>query len=143
MRCLLALALLWPISAQAGWFSYDNYEDCMLGKMKGQDRSMWATADKACKKQFDIGEEITYLSDKMKRNWGYDRGQLTIEILDNNTEYVPTRGEFSLSEKPCGEAKDPDFSSPIAVDLKSKTTTRSLLMSPECMRTIRLWGKYK
>ena len=143
MRYLIVFALLWPPALHAGWFSYDNYEDCMLAKMKGQDRSMYMTADKACKKQFDVEEEITYLGDRMKRNWDYDRGQLTIEITENSTEYSPTRGEFAFSEKSCTEAKDADFGQPVAVDLKNKTSAKMLFMSPVCMRTLRLWGRYK
>jgi len=34
-RWLAIASALFVMPAHAGWFSYDSYEDCMLGKMKG------------------------------------------------------------------------------------------------------------
>jgi hypothetical protein len=142
MRHLFALALLWPVSAQAGWFSYDSYEDCMLDRMKGQSTMMYQAAQKDCKKRFDVEDEITYLRDQMKRNWEYDHGELTIEIFDNTTDYRPTRGEFSFSEKPCKESKDSDFGQPVAMEV-NKPNRQMPFIIPVCMKTLKLWGKYK
>jgi len=55
LRWLLAFLLFSvPASAQAGWFSYDNYEGCMLGRTKGQDQSMYLTAAKLCQREFKV-----------------------------------------------------------------------------------------
>lgn len=50
--CVLLLLLFCSTSAQSGWLGPDNYEECVLEKMKGQDRSMRSTAQKACRKKF-------------------------------------------------------------------------------------------
>ena len=50
MLKFLIIILLITSEAKAGWFGYDNYEDWMLGRMKGQTQTMYRTADKACKK---------------------------------------------------------------------------------------------
>ena len=38
--------------SDSGLFGYDNYDDCFLGKMKGQSSSMIASAKRACKINF-------------------------------------------------------------------------------------------
>ena len=57
------------LPARAGWFSYESYEDCMLGRMKGQGSEMWDTADKACKKEFHVEVPI-YDQSSVKWNVG-------------------------------------------------------------------------
>jgi hypothetical protein len=52
-KLMFALGLiLIPTSSQAAWFGPDNYEECVLEKMKGQNKAMIQTARKACERQF-------------------------------------------------------------------------------------------
>lgn len=92
--------------AHAGWFSYDNYEDCMLGRMKGQDATMYLTADKACKKQFSVEFELL-----RRINWRYVYAPVgvVIRLDDTPDEYVITSGKFQFAEGDCAEKKDPDL----------------------------------
>lgn len=46
------LSILAPLDARAGWFGPDNYEDCILEKMKDQPRNMMPYAEDACEKKF-------------------------------------------------------------------------------------------
>lgn len=63
---LLFGVVLVPIVGLAGWFDLDNYEDCVLEKMKGQQKHLLNIARKACRNEFP--EKIT-----RKNMWdGYD-----------------------------------------------------------------------
>jgi hypothetical protein len=100
MRYILALALLWPWSAQAGWFSYDNYEDCMLGRMKGQSASMEPNADKLCKKEFKV--EFSLPTVDIKWNFTTSGGSTLITIEDA-ADFEILSGTFAFSEDPCSK----------------------------------------
>src|SRR5438477_481114 len=93
--CFLLLGAF--TAAHGGWFSYDSYEDCMLGRMKGQNLSMYANADKVCKKQFNVEFDISVPMDEIE--WGYRNFHVFIEV--HSKEYIATRGKFSFSSKDC------------------------------------------
>jgi hypothetical protein len=142
MRYLFALALLWPLSAQAGWFNYDNYDDCMLGKMKGQDRSMYSTADKECKRQF--GVEFSVRESSIKWSFGRD-GLHTKVTIEDAGEYEITSGVFRFSEKPCAEIKsDQDFSQAYPIKFNNGIGVNTWSISDHhCAQIDELRGKYK
>ena len=109
--CLVLLGAY--TAAHGGWFSYDNYEDCMLGRMKGQSQMMYSTADKACKKQFNV--EVDVPVDWVKWHFGW---QISIESASDGTdEYEITSGEFVFSPKSCEASTAADFSKPIRLQL--------------------------
>ena len=143
MLRFVLFALLISSEANAGWFNYDNYEDCMLGRMKGQDRTMLSTAMKACKKEFKVEDEISYLGRDMTRTWSYNQNSRDIKITDNTTDYNVTKGQFSFSAKACEESKESDFEQTQTVELSGSPFIVFLYPAPLCMKTLRLWGKYK
>ena len=53
-KFLFSLFCIFMLSScsDSGLFGYDNYDDCFLGKMKGQSSSMTASAKRACKINF-------------------------------------------------------------------------------------------
>lgn len=112
MRFVLTALLLWPMTAQAG-FSYDNYDDCMLGKMKGQSSGMWVTADKECKRQFKVIFSLP--TPPIKWSFETERGVTIVTITDGD-QYEVTSAEFTFSEKPCADAKADDFRPPAVLD---------------------------
>ena len=109
----LASALVAP-AALAGIFGPDNYEDCVLEKMKGQERHMMRLAREACEKQFPSEKELEY-------GKHYDDSTLNIEWCDsdfstlsvcvpkNDTEYRVTRVIMVFSRKDCKDAKYDDY----------------------------------
>jgi hypothetical protein len=101
-------------SAHAGWFGYDNYDDCMLGRMKGQDKSLYRNADKACKRQFKIKTPISPSLVKWQTETQGDF--LYIDIYNWPDEFEKISGKFIFSKKPCSEAKDTDFGLPEIVE---------------------------
>jgi hypothetical protein len=137
--CLLLLCA--HTAAYGGWFSYDNYEDCMLGRMKGQSQMMYATADKACKKQF--GVEIHIYLGSVK--WEFGDSQIIItSASDASDSYEVTSGEFSFSPKPCEGLTDADFGKPVQLRFtagKARMPFDTQVM--RCGRASSFTGKYK
>jgi hypothetical protein len=141
MRYLLALVISWPISAQAGWFSYDNYEDCMLGRMKGQAQSMYSNADKLCKKEFKIEFEV-WTSDV---DWSFAYSPLGSRIrLDKvPEEYNITKGKFIFSSKACEGLKNEDFDKACTVEFKDGDALIVENEAIKCGKAVSFTGKYK
>lgn len=140
MRYLLVLTLLWPMSAQAGWFSYDNYDDCMLGKMKGQDRSMHPNADKECKKEFKV--EFSIFTPEIKWSF-YGNDTITTVELEPSAEYVVSSGKFTFSDKPCADAKDSDMGKPIEIRFINNQGSALSGKVMHCARALDFRGRYK
>jgi hypothetical protein len=125
--------------AQAGWFSYDNYDDCMLGRMKGQTQMMYGSADKACKKEFKVEFPTSVYSTKYE----WDAG--TVRIVEADDEYEITKGSFAFSSKPCDEAKDQDFMPPTVLKFEHGEARAYVaqIISAKCMRAIGFSARYK
>jgi hypothetical protein len=140
MRYLLALALLWPLSAQAGWFSYDNYEDCMLGRMKGQSPSMQPNADKLCKKEFKV--EFSIFTEKVKWSFSHSSGDTVVE-LEPNDDYIVSLGNFSFSEKTCSDVKDGDMGKPVETKFDKNIGSYFSMVRMQCARAVDFRAKYK
>jgi len=51
-KILMLFILLFPITTIAGFFGPDNFEECVLKEMKGQDESILGFAMKACRQRF-------------------------------------------------------------------------------------------
>lgn len=147
LPCIL-FALLSPTIVFAGWFGPDNYEDCVLEKMKGQDRAMIYTARKACEKQFPFEKELYGYKNNLEIGWFPDTSHLYLGIKENYGEYVVTRYKAKFSKKPCDETKtSSDY-----------TLTKTFVFSPgeklasvrvenaseyKCMQTDTIWGRLR
>jgi len=126
--------------ANAGWFSYDNYDDCMLGKMKGQNQSAYLFADKECKRQF----KVEFLLHAPDIKWDFEsvHGN-TIVTLTNESEYAVTSGEFLFSQKPCAESKPSDFRA-ASISFNNGVGVYSWgIQGNLCAKIVRFKGRYK
>lgn len=67
---LCCLTCLWysTVSVNAGWFGPSNYQECVLGKMKGQAGDMLPTAQSACNLQFPCPDK--YHKDEYDAGFG-------------------------------------------------------------------------
>jgi hypothetical protein len=83
---LVAVVLMTPLAANAGWFGPNNYEECMLDKMKGQTDSMYLTARTACAKLFKLEQEMLSTRGVVKA-WDYESGSVTITVDEKDTDY--------------------------------------------------------
>jgi hypothetical protein len=140
MRYILALAFLWPLSAQAGWFSYDNYEDCMLGRMKGQGPSMQPNAEKLCKKEFKT--EFSIDTDKIKWSFSHNSGDTVVE-LEPSDDYLVTCGKFAFFDKPCSDVKEAEMEEPVEIKFNKNLGNYFSLVRMPCGRVLDFRGHYK
>jgi hypothetical protein len=139
-RWLAIVAVLFVSPVNAGWFSYDSYEDCMLGKMKGQNTTMYLAADKECKKQFKV--EFALFKSPV---WHSDQqdGEAVVR-LEELAEYEVTSGEFQISDKHCSDSKPDDFR-PASIRFQNGVGKfiRSADAEWSCVRAISFRGRYK
>jgi hypothetical protein len=110
----LIIVILSTNTAYAGWFGPDNYEDCILEKMRGQHKNMIHTARIACEKSFPY-EKIIYnkkyndgniFAKNYKKNEYYDAvelsvadGMLTASFEDGDNKYRITNVKAILLRK--------------------------------------------
>lgn len=109
----LSLLVVFPHHAIAGWFGPDNYEECMLEKMKGQDKSMRGVANNACLAMFPKPMEITVFAgfnDDKEIKLLLDGSN--IKIIRNNSPYQITVVSLLLSKKNCFETRKYNILSP-------------------------------
>jgi hypothetical protein len=85
VRQLLNSVLLVSFSfgANADWFGPDNYEECVLEKMKGQPKEMMWTAQTACEKKFSFEKELYDYSDDLEINWVTSGSNIYLVIEEN------------------------------------------------------------
>jgi hypothetical protein len=145
VACLSAgAAVLSARGASAGWFSYDSYEDCMLGRMKGQDSTMFPTAEKACKKQFNVEFEIYHRID-----WKFvyaPAGATVIRLENIPEEYVITSAKFRFTDGDCTGKKDLDFGEPKTIPFKDNSGIAfdPLFVQPKfCGQSMSFRARYK
>jgi len=144
MRFVILLVCLSATAANAGWFSYDDYEDCMLGRMKGQPQSMYNLADRACSKQFKV--EVAVPKDGVEWEFTYSIGTVSVKIASAG-DYEVTKAELSFSDKPCSESKTlEDFSETLKFTFKrGQASVEHPLTKPmlKCARVDNFRGIYK
>jgi len=139
---------LFPLNAIPGWFGPDNYEDCVLEKMKGQDKVMIATARKACEKRFPFEKELHDYGDNLEIDWLSLESRLYLFISKNLGEYAVTRYEASFSKKACDEPQtrsDYTLSETFAFSAGETLASLDIENADEykCMRTNSIWGKLR
>jgi hypothetical protein len=132
----IALTLVYVVcasSAHAGWFSYDSYEDCMLGRMKGQDRSLYQHVDRLCRREFKVITPIELWSIVWRVEYckdcqaiarflqrpdvldpaggGTESADKTLSVVLDRVpnSYRVLDGDFVFSWRSCGDSKDSDF----------------------------------
>jgi hypothetical protein len=139
------LAAVVPLKADAGWFSYDNYEDCMLGRMKGQLQTMYGTAMKACQKEFGVEFSIGTRGVKWKSYVEPGVGAVIV-IEEVDPEYQITTGKFKAAKMKCEESKPEDFTE--TLDLKFDRTGKAPVdlvksLTNACAKAEDFKAKYK
>ncbi len=127
---------------------YTNYEECVLGEMKGQQASMQNTAEKVCERKFPYEKEIYSFRDgKFDIVWSESSlNSISIEIKNNETGYRLTKARMTFSTKTCDQSQYKDFNTDILFEFKSgRTATAYSSMSGEfrCMRKDSVFGIIK
>jgi hypothetical protein len=146
------------------WFlnTPNNYEECMLKSMKGQQSAMYMTAHESCAKKFRKIQSIPL--DGIRFSISDDKnilGSNKIKILltENSSEYHVTEATIAFSQKDCENSLPSDFVLtktiqinnnkafiPYENDLEEMTEEDLLLSnstSNNCSKIIELKGTYK
>ncbi len=145
---LFVACMNFPSFTYAGWFGPNNYDDCVLEKMKGQDKSMLYTARKACEKEFPFEKELPDYKEDIEIGWYNEVSSLHLDIQKNFGEYEITRYRASFSKKSCDEVESTsDYAISKTFDFSSGGNSSSVRLENasefKCMRTDTIWGKYK
>ena len=101
--CSILLVVL-PSVAAAGVFGSSNYEDCIVDRMKGQDRSMRGAVEDSCELAFPREIELNFsnLRDFLDWTWKQpDAGSVEVELTRNKLAYKVIRIEVLLFEGAC------------------------------------------
>jgi hypothetical protein len=148
--CACFLVFCGNTVAYAGWFGYDNYEDCLHGRMKGQSPTMNLTADKTCKKEFGVEFDVEVSNVK----WQYivdvsGKPLIWIKSASDGTDnYEITSGEFIFSEKSCESLTltQADFGNPVLlrfIEGKGEVSLPFATKRSNCAKSLSFKGKYK
>lgn len=137
-------------SVQAAWLGPDNFDECVLEKMKGQQPNMIGVARSACRVQFPeeilLTEGIHYRKGQIRYSWcDTSQNNITICIDENSTNYKVTKLVIKLTKEPCDstnvqidneiEAKPPMFGSKYVVGVPDARAFKCLFID--------IWGKKK
>jgi len=129
----------------------DNYDACIVDRMKGMDKTVIYTVQKSCEREF----EVILKPDQKKLihiAWSTSSSkEIGVEIDKNESDFKVTKATLAFSKTECGNTKDEDFSHIVDVDFSDwipgrgpKTNTSIKFDNPhefKCLRTKDLYGK--
>lgn len=96
----LAIFMCYSPATFAGLFGPSNFEECVLEKMKGQDRALYPTAKSACLKIFP--PEVVIDRDRLKFTWCKSENESESVCLEQKpTNVTITKVEAVFFEDAC------------------------------------------
>ena len=96
---ILTILICTPCLGFSGWFGPKNFEECVLEKMKDQNKSLIDFASRACEKEFPYEKEIDIDKENIKISWSNEGGYLSIAIETRSDNYILTRIDAIFSKK--------------------------------------------
>ncbi len=94
------VAVLAVPSANAGIFGPDNYDECMLDYLKGEENKTLIRlrdyASSACETKFPYEKDITSMKDDVTTSWWKDSDKVFLKITDNFSGYHVDRVKARL-----------------------------------------------
>lgn len=105
VSCIVLLLLVIGSTPSYGWspFGPSNYQECVVEKMKGQDRSIIWRVEDACEIAFPYETEVS-VKDENYLSWAWElRGSSRVALLitKNETVYKITRAKLLFFEGEC------------------------------------------
>ncbi|MBD3653613.1 hypothetical protein [Kangiella sp.] len=145
MESKFNLTILLLVTLMLYGCGYENYEECVLSEMKGQNSSMQSTAEKVCERKFPYEKELfSFIDGSYDFTWSKNYfGGITIEVKNNETEYQITRAIMKFSEKTCDKSQHKDFDTEVLFEFesgKSATAYSSKVDDLLCMKTDSVYG---
>ncbi len=149
MLSVLSLFLALSAGPSHAWnpFGSANYEECVVDKMKGQDRSMTWRVQDACEIKFPYEHEVD-LRDADNFRWTWElrpNNQVALLLATNETVYAITRAKLLLFEGECNTTPAPNAKSAHADLVAPRFGSEFVapLSSPGTYRcaVAKFWGK--
>lgn len=140
----VVIALMMTLMAFQGC-GYENYDECVLGEMKGQQVSMRETAERVCERKFPYEKEIySFMHGDIDIDFtGVSRNSVSIAVSKNETEYRITKAIMKFSKISCEESRDKDFTARVEFKFtKGKTAAAHFSGAEEfkCMKKESTFG---
>ncbi|WP_285390872.1 hypothetical protein [Marinobacter azerbaijanicus] len=134
--------------AHGGWFGPDNYEECVLEKMKGQTKEMMWTAQTACEKEFPYEKELYGYKENLEISWATGGLSIYLMIKENRGDYMVTRYKAKFAKKQCSEVSSTSDYLLTEEFRFPQGAKRAYISTPDaekykCMRTEIIWGQYR
>lgn len=108
MRIFVLCVVFFSSTAFAGVFGYDNYEECVLEKMKGQDANRWREVNIICRDKFPFPVDISDLVGFDKNSpISLEWSESGVRVVKNRSKYNIVSFELSFSLKAKYRRKDP------------------------------------
>ena len=155
---LFLISILLTSHAQAAFWGPDNYEDCVLEKMRGQDNSLLSMAKKSCEREFPYEKYLSSYQGNTEISWGPSQNRLYLKIVRNSGEYTVTKYKAAFSPELCSKIKPPKGPQLLS-DVSPEYTFIGTFRFPpgsdtaylkvdnpeqyKCFRAIEAWGKLK
>ena len=125
---------------------YSNYDECLLGEMKGQELHMFGTVRKVCERKFPFEKKLSVSTDELKLNWITDDevdGRIIVSVARNTTDYKLTSVDLLFSQKDCGQSDESDYTVSATAPFNEKAT--AFVRYPKannlrCMKTDTVYG---
>lgn len=146
VRIGLALALCFHVvQVSAAFWDADNFDECVLNKMKGQNEKMLGHARGACRRLFPKEVDITSHLELAKPKWSTTANRISVEVPNYFAEIMNTRFAALLTK---GDCDAESFPKPEAISVEFKFSNKegksslSLRNANEynCFVPIGLWG---
>lgn len=94
---------------------YDSYEDCLLGEMKGQDKSLIRYAENLCERKHPYERQLFRHDGEFDITWSKNAfRKLVFTANATDTEYRITKAFIELTKTECKDLEKPEgqFSKP-------------------------------
>ena len=125
------------------WQKAATYEECVIGEMRGQDRSLLPMAAKLCMRRFKVEVSMPAAT---KIDW-FDDGLAITARTKFDPELLLVRATLSFSTKDCASSSNTDFSKIFEKQYASEEGVITLVWleepRPLCMRSSEAFGRYR
>ena len=127
---------------------YKDYDSCIIGEMKGQDRAVFSTVKRVCESQHPFEKNLSARRD-ISISWNHnsnDHKQIDFYASVGALPYTITRAKVSFHFEDCGLLKydtSPHKTVWLTFDNGMSNTKIDEARSYNCMKTLDVYGIYR
>lgn len=143
---ILGVILVLAFSMLAGC-GYKDYDSCVIGEMRGQDRAVFSTVKRVCESQFPFEKNLRSYND-IRISWNHDSNNhnlINFYAYVGTVPYTITRAKVSLYTESCDLLSYAKDSKTIWVSFsKNKSNVKvENARNYHCMKTLDTYGIYQ